>query len=102
VEDALGFRFPVPSEYDFGLLEAVVRQRFKTGPGSLEVRFGNYEYFKTDNSTDVLSKTTRLLPGSSITMAVIVSLSSLTDEACPMPRCDSAKTTECSGGGRDW
>ncbi|KAH5398360.1 hypothetical protein HBI67_214670 [Parastagonospora nodorum] len=101
VEDALGFRFPVPSEYDFDLLEAVIRQRFKTGPGSLEVRAGNYEYLKTNNSTDVLSQNTRLLPGSSITMAVIVDRSSMTDEACPMSRCDSIQTNEFFGGGRN-
>lgn len=92
----------MPSEYDFDLLEAVIRQRFKTGPGSVEVRAGDYEYFKTNNSTDVLSRNTRLLPGSSITMAVIVNRPSLTDESYPMPRCDSTQTTECSGGGRNW
>lgn len=101
VEDALGFRFPVPSEYDFSLLEAVIRQRFKDGPGSWEVRAGNYEYFQTTNSNRVFSDSTRLLPGSSITMAIIVTSPAL-DEVCPMPRCESIQTTKCSGGGRTW
>jgi hypothetical protein len=58
VEYALGFRFPVPSEYDFGLPEAVIKQRFKDGPGSWEVRAGNYEYFQTTNSNRVFSGST--------------------------------------------
>jgi hypothetical protein len=57
VEDTLGRRFPVPSEYDFDLLDTVVKQKFNTGPGSLHVQVGNYEYFKTKNSNDVLLRT---------------------------------------------
>jgi hypothetical protein len=102
VEDALGFKFPVPSEYDFDLLEAVIKQKFKTGPGSLDVQAGNYEYFKTKNSNDVLSKTSRLLPGMAITMAIILVHPKLTDEICPMPGCDSIYTSEPLGGGRTW
>jgi hypothetical protein len=102
VEDALGYRFPVPSEYDFDLLEAVIKQRFKSGPGSLEVQAGNYEYFKTTNSSQVLTQTTRLPPGLAITMAVIVAAPPLIYEACPMPKCGFVQTIECSGGGRNW
>jgi hypothetical protein len=92
----------VPSEYDFDLLDAVIRHKFKTGPGSLNVRAGNYEYFKTKNSNDVLSRTTRLLPGTGITMAIIVGHPTLTDETCPMPGCGSIQTAEPPGGGRTW
>jgi hypothetical protein len=102
VDDALGYRFPVPSEYDYDLLEAVIKQRCKTGPGSLEVRAGNYEYFRTNNSNAVLSNSTRLLPGTSITMAIVVTHPALMNEACPMLRCDSTQTAKCSGGGRTW
>ncbi|KAF2797253.1 hypothetical protein K505DRAFT_298803 [Melanomma pulvis-pyrius CBS 109.77] len=102
IEDALGCKFPVPSEYDFDLLEAVIKQRFKTGPGSLNVQAGNYEYFKTKNSNDVLSRTTRLLPGTAITMAIIVVRPTLTDQTCPMPGCGSIQTAEPPGGGRTW
>jgi hypothetical protein len=102
VEDALGYKFPVPSEYDFDLLEAVIKQRFKTGPGSLEVEAGNYEYFKTRDSKDVISKTTRIHPGTAITMAIVVARPTLAIEACPMPKCKSIETTECAGGGRTW
>lgn len=102
VEDALGYKFPVPSEYDFDLLDAVVQHRFKTGPGSLEIQAGNYEYFKTKDSNDVLSRTSRLLPGTAITMAIIVTHSALTTKIYPMPRCRSLQTVESPGGGRTW
>jgi hypothetical protein len=102
VEDALGYRFPVPSEYDFNLLEAVIKQRFRSGPGSLEVQAGNYEYFKTNNSSQVLTQTTILPPGMAITMAIIVAAPPLIHEACPMPRCGFVQTIECSGGGKNW
>jgi hypothetical protein len=102
VEDALGYKFPVPSEYNFDLLDAVVKQKFKTGPGSLDVDFGNYEYFKTKNINHVLSKETRFIPGTAITMAIIMSQPTSTDEICPMPGCGSTSTSKCSGGGRTW
>lgn len=102
VEDALGYKFPVPSEYDFDILEAVIKQRFHTGPGSVDVKAGNYEYFMTKNSKEVLTRTSRLLPGTAITMAIIVVGPSLTDKACPMPKCDSIQTVESLGGGRVW
>ena len=102
VEDALGYKIPVPSEYDFDLLDAVVKQKFNTGPGSLDVRAGNYEYFRTKNSSDVLSRTSRLLPGMAITMAIIVVRPTLIDETCPMPKCGSTQTAESPGGGRTW
>lgn len=102
VEDALGFKFPVPSEYDYDLLDAVVKQKFCAGPGSFEVKAGHYEYFQTRNSNVEVSRDNRLLPGTAITMAVIIVCSTLTDEACPMPKCDSRQTTRSSCGVRIW
>src|SRR5215471_12868984 len=54
VEDALGFKFPVPSEYDYGLLENIIQYRFQTGDGSRDVRLGNYELYNTKMSTEAL------------------------------------------------
>ncbi|KAL1591739.1 hypothetical protein SLS60_011738 [Paraconiothyrium brasiliense] len=102
VEDALGYKFPVPSEYDFDLLDAVIKHKFRSGPGSLDVKAGNYEYFNTKDSNNVLSTTSRLLPGTAITMAVIVVRPILTDETCPVRGCDSAQVVESSAGGRTW
>jgi hypothetical protein len=102
VEDALGFKFPVPSEYDFELLDTIVKHRFLEGPGSLEVEAGNYELFNTKNAKQIISADVRLFPGTSITMAILVSTPELLDEECPMPRCKSMRTTVAPGGGRLW
>jgi hypothetical protein len=42
VEDALGFKFPVPSEYDYELLDTIIKHRFLKVPGSSDVQVGNY------------------------------------------------------------
>jgi hypothetical protein len=105
VEDALGFRFPVPSEYDFDILDAVVKQRFSKGPGSIDVEAGNYEYVNTKDNTKVLTTGSRLMPGMSITMAILISpMHPITqhDEICPMPNCGSFETTVELNGSRLW
>jgi hypothetical protein len=55
VEDALGFKFPVPSEYDHDLLNTIIKHRFLEGPGSLDVNLGNYELFHARDSSQVIS-----------------------------------------------
>lgn len=102
VEDALGLKFPVPSEYDFELLDAIIKHRFREGPGSDEVQAGDYELFKTKNTKTFLSSAERLLPGTAITMAVIVKHPNPTGEVCPMPRCGSDQIVSMPGGGRRW
>jgi hypothetical protein len=102
VEDALGFKFPVPSEYDYELLDTIIKHRFLDGPGSLHVKVGNYELFKTKDSKQVLSASSRLLPGTSITMAILVGKQELADHTCPMPLCKSNRSTAVAGGGRLW
>ncbi|OCL02612.1 hypothetical protein AOQ84DRAFT_422232 [Glonium stellatum] len=66
-KDALGFRFPVPSKYSHDLLEVIIKHRFLKGPGSLEVKAGNFEVFNTKNRTRV-------------TMAILVGSLALMDE----------------------
>ncbi len=105
VEDALGRKFPVPSEYDFGLLDQIIRHKFDVGPGSAEVRHGNYQILDAKNRDLVLSSQSRLRPGSLLLMAILVAkppIDLLTDDACPMPRCTSNKTMQVEGGGRAW
>ena len=102
VEDALGFKFPVPSEYDYDLLNTIIKHKFQEGPGSREVKAGNYELFKTKNSRQIISPDIRLKAGTAITMAVIVKGAVLNDEVCPMRRCGSTLTTVAPGGGRIW
>jgi hypothetical protein len=102
VEDALGFKFPVPSEYDYQLLDTIIKHRFSDGPGSPEVKLGNYELFKTKDSKQVLSSSTRLLPGTNITMAILIGKSHHTDNSCPLPLCGSSQSTPAPGGGMLW
>ncbi|KAI1751045.1 hypothetical protein F4782DRAFT_506568 [Xylaria castorea] len=102
-EDALGRKIPVPSEYDLDLLHAIIRQRFQTGPGAIEVSTGGYDVFYANNSRDVLRPGTMIIPASSIKMAIRVPQAlrfALGDQACPMPRCASITTTMASWGGR--
>jgi len=105
VEDALGRKFPVPSEYDYPLLDAIIKHKFANGPGASQVAAGDYEIMNSRNRLQILSANSQLRPGWSVTMAVLVGkpLSTiLTDESCPMPRCQSTQTTAVPGGGRQW
>jgi hypothetical protein len=100
LEDALGFKFPVPSEWDYGMLENHIHYRFREGIGSQDVKAGNWELFKTKNSNDTILPHSRLLPGLEITMAIILSTPILSDERCPITKCQSDKTTVAPAGGR--
>ncbi|PQE27135.1 hypothetical protein CJF32_00000092 [Rutstroemia sp. NJR-2017a WRK4] len=96
----LGFKFPVPSEYDPDLLDVIIKYRFQEGPGSSDVAVGNYELSLAKDSSQVISSQIKLLPGTSIIMAILVGRTELCDQECPMPRCKSSRTTAASGGGR--
>lgn len=102
VEDALGMKFPVPSEYDYGTLTAIIKHRFQEGPGSDEVQAGDYELLNTKNTRSIISPAARLLPGTAITMAVILRYPIVTSQLCPMPRCKSDEVVVVPGGGKRW
>ena len=84
------------------MLENIIQYRFREGEGALDVKAGNYELFKAKNSSEVISAEIRLLPGTEITMAIIVSRQTSDDETCPISRCGSTQTTLTVGGGRVW
>jgi hypothetical protein len=102
LEDALGLKFPVPSEYDYGTLEAIIKHRFSVGTGSQDVQVGNYELFKTKRRGELILPNTRLLPGTEITMAIIIEMPASKQERCPMPRCSSSDILAYPGGGMIW
>lgn len=105
VEDALGRKFPVPSEYDFSLLDRIIRHKCETGPGSDQVKQGDYQVLDAKKRDMILSAQSRLRPGSLLLMALLVAKPPahvLADRACPMPRCASVSTTQVQGGGRIW
>jgi hypothetical protein len=102
VEDALGERFPVPSEYDFSLLQQIIRHRFQDdGQVSALVREGDYELSYANNSNQVLSNGHRLRPGSQLVMAVVIGKIAQYD-ACPIPNCVSTEVKAVHGGGYRW
>lgn len=105
VEDALGRKFPVPSEYDFSLLDAIIKRKFQAGPCSAHVAAGEYEIMDTKNRSHVLTVGSFLTPGGSLTMAILVAMLPPTvsgRENCPTPDCKSTNTTQAPGGGRLW
>lgn len=92
----------MPSEFDYSLLDAIIKHRFREGPGSVDVRLGNYEFFKSDDCSQVLSVGARLIPGTRITMAIFVGNQAYDDGRCPVWRCGSWLTAKAQGGGRIW
>jgi hypothetical protein len=102
VEDARGFKFPVPSEYDYEMLDNIIRHRFKEGAGSQDVVLGNYEFCKTNMRSATITATSRLAPGTAITMAVIINSTRVSATSCPMPNCKSHQAEHCPGGGLIW
>ena len=108
LEDALGRKFPVPSEYDVSLLDRIIRHKFREGPGSNEVSVGNYQVMYSADRTRSLSQESRLRPGSSLIMSILVSKEWISNEwrqdslNCPIPSCNSSETMGEEGGGRFW
>lgn len=102
VEDTLGNKFPVPSEYDFSLLQDIIRHRFQDGGQvSALVRQGDYELSYARDSRQILTDDSRLRPGSQIIMAVIA-VAAVDNGSCPMPSCGSTETEAVPGGGYRW
>lgn len=51
LEDALGRILPIPSEYGYSTVEAVIRDRFQVGPGRQKVLDGEYEILMQGTAT---------------------------------------------------
>lgn len=104
LEDALGRKLPIPSEYDLSLLDTILKHRFRTGPGASQVCAGDYQILDSRERQRVFTSGFRLRPGSSLIMTILIGRPPvvLSDETCPMPRCRSTMTTVVAGGGRTW
>ncbi|CZR53521.1 uncharacterized protein PAC_03400 [Phialocephala subalpina] len=107
-EDALGRVIPVPSEYGWETLEAVIQAQFKTGPGQEKVLSGEYELWSSGQSiVELRQSTPSLIPGMIITMTFIIGQYA-GSERCPQLGCQSRlfakdakgnKTQECTSCG---
>lgn len=104
VEDVLGRVFPFPSECSVSALNAEIKVRFKEGPGGKEVKAGRYEMFNTRNTDLLLTATadSSLLPGMSVSMAIVLEKRSEDGDECPMPHCTSRTFVDALGGGKTW
>lgn len=105
LEDALGRKIPVPSEYDFSLLDAIIKCKFQEGPGATHVAINNYEIMDARNRVHILSTNSQLKPGSTLIMAILLGMPPsvvLTNERCPSPECRSGNIKKACGGGRLW
>lgn len=99
VEDPFGIPFPVPTEYDYAMLEAVIRARFREGKGKDLVAHDQWELFDTSNpSISINSNKWQFFPGMKITMAMILPRFN-SEMRCPRPGCHSTTYLEAPGGG---
>jgi hypothetical protein len=103
VEDALGYKFLVPSEYDFSLLQVIIQHRFQEdGEVGALVHKGDYELSYANNSDQILCATGRMKPGSHVVMAIILENGVANRNICPLPRCASKDIDSATGGGYKW
>ncbi|KAF1950494.1 hypothetical protein CC80DRAFT_539555 [Byssothecium circinans] len=70
VEDAFGIKFPVPSEYDSDLLQTIVAERYLKSCSVRNIDTERYELFLSWDTTNAVTPSTSILPGSQITMAI--------------------------------
>ena len=73
-EDALGRILPIPSEYNYAKVSAIIREQFKTGPGRQKVFEHEYELFNVQSSENQITGQawTGFLPRAKIEMAVTI------------------------------
>ncbi|KAH7085728.1 hypothetical protein BKA63DRAFT_529309 [Paraphoma chrysanthemicola] len=98
VEDALGISFSVPAECDYYMLVTMIERKFEAGIGAADVQAGNYELCLTQKRSELITAETKFMPGIAITMAIIISTSTASYGACPMPHCGSTKSSATVGG----
>ncbi|KAI8653340.1 hypothetical protein NCS55_01319500 [Fusarium keratoplasticum] len=102
-EDALGRVLPIPSEYGWSKVHAIIMDHFSTGPGSDKVKAEEYLLFNSLDSSQILlqARTEGLMPGMSITMAFIIGRHGPTTLGnCPRAGCVSRKIETSNAGGK--
>lgn len=102
LNDAMGRRIPIPSEYNIGLVQVVLCFYFQTGPGRDCVEGRYYDLFYSHDKNRKLSVdgNAPLIPGSSITMAIWVS--QRMSSCCPKKSCPGGQIAKTADGGCTW
>lgn len=96
-------KIPVPAEYNWETLQAIIRSYFKDTPSGARVMNDEYEIFYTSNRRRRLSSNnfTGFIPGTSITMSIVLARTRYGTQ-CPRPRCGSNILTASPAGGSIW
>ncbi len=91
------------------MMQAVILEQFKSGPGSTSVRSGDYEIANASNCEQLVTADsfTGLIPGMNLRMAIVLyrreSLENQsTMESCPIPGCGAQGCEDTKGGGKTW
>ncbi|KIM99853.1 hypothetical protein OIDMADRAFT_125485 [Oidiodendron maius Zn] len=105
LNDAFGRTIPIPVEFRWSTLEAIIHDQFCCSPGSEKVFAGEYEIFDTEDSSRLITQQnfSLLRPGSSITMAMVIGrYEGGVKDKCPKPGCKSKIYTKSKAGGLIW
>jgi hypothetical protein len=109
LEDPLRRYIPIPSEYSFSMMQAVILAQFESGPGSTIVRSGDYEIANSKDCNQVVTADsfTGFIPGMDLRMAIIMYqqesfVVQSTMESCLNPECGAQDCADAEGGGKTW
>lgn len=83
-------------------LEAIIHDQFGCGPGSEKIFAREYEIFRTEDSSQLITQRnfSLLQPGSTITMAMVIGrYGKGVEDQCPKPGCKSKVYTKSKAGG---
>ncbi|KAF2655323.1 hypothetical protein K491DRAFT_433694 [Lophiostoma macrostomum CBS 122681] len=105
-EDALGRVFPIPSEFDWPKIIAIIEVHFAEGPGHQKIAAGEYELFDPLNRNEVISPLSfeGLRPGMSLTLAFVIGKYHDAIERtgrCPRPGCRSQSIRTQDDGAKE-
>jgi hypothetical protein len=106
-EDPLGRVFPIPSEFDWPKILAIIEVHFDNGLGQKKIAAGEYELFGPLNRQEVISGPSfdGLRPGMSLTLAFVIGKYQNAKEdsrRCPRPGCHSQSLRAPHAGVKEW
>ncbi|GJN70802.1 hypothetical protein VFPFJ_08686 [Purpureocillium lilacinum] len=103
-EDALGRVFPIPSEYSWSKVHAIIQDQFATGPGSQKVKSREYLLYNSlDMRRPLPQQHAHLPPGMAMTMTFILgTYGPRAPETCPRIECMSLQSVDDGLGTRFW
>jgi hypothetical protein len=98
VRDFLGNKFSFPCEYSVTDLQAIIKSRYATGPGSTYIQRGQYEILRDQQWDAPISEEDVLAAKDKLFIVPIVDAVAGKSKQCPKPRC---KTVEAGGTAKE-